>query len=240
MDTIYKPPNILLLTNITLEDYTPIEDTFDEKMMAHLDVEKTNVINTKKPKLEVVSKIPKIYTSTKTWITRTDIKCWVCDRNFTSYPKFMPTYIKNKDNDIEMGVMGNMCSYNCVASFINTYHTEPAMRWRAYNRLHWLYYEFTKHHVAYIAPSPPKTKIISYGGSWPLSIYEKVLEELDPQKNIVNKKFTTEKNYGTGVVKLGGNAHTQSIIQQHLVGIEPTIQVPLEPGSMWSLCVNQE
>ena len=52
---------------------------------------------------------------------KTNLKCWMCDFIFDDPPKFIPTYIKNiADDKIEVGVLGNMCSFACTNKYIST------------------------------------------------------------------------------------------------------------------------
>lgn len=100
-------------------------------------------------------KIPTFY-SRETWPTKTNIKCWVCDRVPKESPYFAATkYIKDPT--------GNFCSAPCVASYIED-KTDRLHRWEMQQQLIELYYQRHGVKPKYIRPSPNKINRLEYGG----------------------------------------------------------------------------
>jgi hypothetical protein len=187
MDKIELPPNILYLKGITMEDYKSIEDIFEQHLQESVD-SKPELDSI------VFNKIPKTFTSINTWPKKTNLKCWTCDFTFDTVPKFVPVYIKERTNntnnsscqycysnqivdptcadckvlkalpDIEIGVLGNMCSFGCVALYINTNYHKRDVAFKLLDNLCELYRYFTGKNAHYIPPSPSKTDLVQYGG----------------------------------------------------------------------------
>jgi hypothetical protein len=157
-------PNILFLRGCFLSDCKTIEDLFDARLM----VGECNRNNFEEFKELDYDKIPKIFTGTEDWVKQTNLKCWYCDLNFHNIPIFIPTSLEDSDksNSIcgNMDVMGNFCSWNCATGYINTYYTSDT-KWEYHELLKLLYKIFTGNIVEDIIESPPKTKMVQYGGN---------------------------------------------------------------------------
>ena len=181
MDTPTKPPNILHLQGITLDDFVPIEDVFDTKILEASDTEGT----CSEPFIR--DKIPMIFTSLEDWPSTTSLQCWSCVFSFDSPPCFIPTFVRQgakSENSVEMGVLGNFCTFNCAARYIDDTFPPQAFaqkHWRMHDNLRLVYHHFTQHRIAHIKPSPPKTERLEFGGSLSKDEFWDQLRELDPR-----------------------------------------------------------
>ncbi|AJL34264.1 pB175L [African swine fever virus] len=145
-------PNILYLSGIT------IEECLQSKKNT------TDALNTNGDEAEVEKKLPSVFTSVSKWVTHSSFKCWTCHLYFKTVPKFVPTYMReNERGEIEMGVLGNFCSFSCAASYIDLHYTEPK-RWEARELLNMLYRFFTSQWISYIRPALSYTMRKEYGG----------------------------------------------------------------------------
>lgn len=173
MDEIYyRTPNILSLTGVTLKDYIPLEDVADDRLLADDDIESDEIYP--------YNKIPQIFTTLGKWPTSTNLCCWSCGFKFDNVPKFIPTYIRETNDSVEIGVMGNMCSFNCAELWIETHTMSREERHKLQNNLCFLFYIFTGKHIFHIKPSPCKTNLLQYGGTWNEETFQKHMKDIDP------------------------------------------------------------
>lgn len=172
MDEIYyKTPNILSLSGVTLQDYIPLEDVADDRLLIDDDID---------DEIYPYNKIPQTFTTLNKWPTNTNLCCWSCGFKFDNVPKFIPTYIRETNDSIEIGVMGNMCSFNCAELWIETHTMTREERHKLQNNLCFLFYVFTGKHISHIKPSPCKTNLLQYGGTWNEETFQKHMREIDP------------------------------------------------------------
>ncbi|MEL0212472.1 MAG: hypothetical protein VW891_18155, partial [Novosphingobium sp.] len=177
MDAPIKRPNILHLGGITLNDFVPIEDVFDEKILEV--VEKSDQGSGTLP----FEKIPAVFTSVEEWPFSTNLRCWSCTFTFDGPPCFVPTFVRTGSDSVEVGVEGNFCTFNCAARYIDD--TYPP---RAYAVKHWsmrdnlclVYFYFKGLRVKHIKPAPRKTELIGFGGDLDEEDFWARLRELDP------------------------------------------------------------
>jgi hypothetical protein len=159
----YDQPNILFLRGCFICDCSSIEDLFDEQLvkqsLPESDLLYANTI--------VYDSIPKQFTSVDLWIKKTNLKCWSCDCNFHNAPIFVPASIERSETIDQltgsMDTLGNFCSWNCAAQYINT-HFAGNKRWEKHELLKLLYKIFTGDIIDEIIQSPPKTNMEQYGG----------------------------------------------------------------------------
>lgn len=170
----YKPPNILSLKNITMDDYIPLEDVADDRLLLD-DISDTESVIP-------YNKIPQVFTSLSKWPISTNLNCWSCGFKFDNVPKFIPTYIRETNDSIEIGVIGNMCSFNCAELWIEIHSSSREERHKLQNNLCFLYYIFTGKHISHIKPSPCKTNLLQYGGAWNEETFQNYMKEIDPCK----------------------------------------------------------
>ena len=173
MDEIYyKTPNILCLSGITMEDYIPLEDVADERLITDEETMEMEVIYP-------YNKIPQIFTGIDKWISNTNLCCWSCSFKFNTVPKFVPVYIRESNDNIEIGVLGNMCTFNCSESWIESHYSNREERYKLQNNLCYLYFLFTGKRISHIKPSPCKTNLLQYGGNWNEETFLKKMKELE-------------------------------------------------------------
>jgi hypothetical protein len=179
MEKTYARPNILLLSGISREDYVPVEDIFEEKLCENIKSDFT-------PTVMPYDRIPAVFTSLSKWPISTNLRCWSCGFTFDDRPKFIPTYMReNEQGVIEFGVLGNTCTFNCSARWINDNMHDNAA-WTARNELYWVYFYFTGYKVTKITPAPSRTELQMYGGNLTEEAFWQKLRELDPQHGLNN------------------------------------------------------
>jgi hypothetical protein len=178
MDIPIRRPNILHLGGITLNDFVPIEDVFDEKVLEV--VEKGDQGSEPLP----FEKIPAVFTSVEEWPFSTNLRCWSCTFTFDGPPCFVPTFVRTGSDDrVEVGVEGNFCTFNCAARYIDdTYPPQAyaAKHWRMQDILCLVYFYFKGHRVRHIKPAPRKTELIGFGGDLDEEDFWARMRELDP------------------------------------------------------------
>ena len=174
----YDQPNILFLRGCFLGDCNSIEDMFDEQLVnqSMTECEIYEMSNT------IYDEIPKTFTTKEEWTKKTNLKCWSCDCNFHNVPVFIPNSLERSesvDNTYgNMDVLGNFCSWNCAAQFINLYYTGTE-KWEKHELLKLLYKNFTGSTIDEIVPSPPKTQMKQYGGKKTQKEYRDMLITLN-------------------------------------------------------------
>jgi hypothetical protein len=181
MEDLYRPPNILRIRGVRLADYVPVEDLADARLLEP--GTDGGFLGPDDPAPEALypyDKIPRVFTGLADWPLSTNLACWVCDRTFDDRPKFVPTYAREgEDGGIEMGVRGNMCTFNCAEQWIEDYLAGEAC-WRAQENLCLAYFLFTGRRAAHIKAAPRKTERARYGGDWDEDTYSQRLRALDP------------------------------------------------------------
>lgn len=185
MESVYKPPNILRLTGITMKDYVPVEDVADTRLLDP--GTDGSVLEPDDPAPESIhppDKIPRVFTGLDDWPHHTNLRCWECGFTFDDRPKFVPTYVREAENGgIEFGVHGNFCTFNHSELWIETHLGGRASnedRWRAQDNLCLVYFLFTGRRIARIKPGYSKTELRQYGGDWDEDTYWRKMRELDP------------------------------------------------------------
>lgn len=176
----YKSPNILSLSGITLQDYKSFEDEADERLME-------NNMENFDTEIFIYNKIPTVFTGLNTWPKSTNLYCWSCSFKFDTVPKFIPTYIRENNDLIEVGVMGNMCSFNCVELWIETHVSNKEKRYKLQNNLCYLYYLFTGKRINLIEPAICKTNLLQYGGTMNEETFLIKMKELE--KRLIENSY---------------------------------------------------
>lgn len=171
-DLCYKLPNILSLSGITLNDYVSLEDTADERFYVESDKDSTFTYP--------YNKIPQVFTGLKDWPTSTNLCCWSCGFKFNTVPIFIPIHIREVNDSIEIGVSGNMCSFNCAELWIETHTFNKEDKCKLQNNLCYLYYIFTGKRITHIRAAPCRTNLLQYGGFWTEEMFLKKMKELEP------------------------------------------------------------
>lgn len=179
MDAPVTRPNILHLNGVTMDDFVPIEEVFDEKVLENVE---------SAPDAEESSphdKIPEVFTGVKNWPTSTNLRCWSCVFSFDGHPCFIPTSVRESaTKGIEIGVEGNFCTFNCAARYIDDMYPPQAhaiKNWQMRDNLCLVYSLFTGHRPSHISPAPAKTDRREFGGELSEDDFWAKLRELDPQ-----------------------------------------------------------
>lgn len=185
-DDRYVPPNIMRLPGITLDAKRwDFEKCAEQKFLAEVNAD---VVSDERP----YDKIPRVFTTLAEWPECTNLRCWSCGFNFDGQPKFVPTYITLKHEsesgkaEIEIGVKGNMCTFNCAELWIETNSSSREEQWRWQDGLLILYFLFTGRLISKIAPAPRITEHQMYGGELDHDAFWKKLRELDPAFGLKN------------------------------------------------------
>jgi hypothetical protein len=176
----YASTSILFLRGCFPEDCDSIEDLFDARILdATLDDEAYDM------KKVMYDSIPHKFVEFKSWPRTTNLLCWTCDSSFHNIPIFIPCSIEPSAAGIandekktvigSMDVLGNFCSWNCAAAYINTTF-KGTDKWERHEFLKILYKRFTQEGITEIVPSEPKTVMEQYGGFKTRQEYREKLE----------------------------------------------------------------
>jgi hypothetical protein len=187
MESTYKRPCILRLTGITMADYVPVEDIADNRLLhpgtddGKVGAEESESV----PEAALpLDKIPRVFTSLDEWPHSTNLLCWSCGFSFDDRPKFEPTFVRESEaGEIEFGVRGNMCTFNCVETWIEIRygaHANNEKRRKAQDNLCLVYFMFTGRRVSQIKPAPYRTELRKYGGELDEDTFWTRLRALDP------------------------------------------------------------
>ncbi len=184
VEKMYRPPNILRLHGIRLADFKPPEDTLDERLLEGVDDAEGGSAPLGAGDVPY-DKIPSEFTGLEDWPASTNLKCWVCDFNFSDRPKFVALSFKeNEAGGYKMGVHGVMCTFNCAELYIETRYQRLTERQHLQELLRFEYFFFTAKWVSRIKPAPPKTEMLQYGGPLDSDAFLKKLRELDPEHGL--------------------------------------------------------
>jgi hypothetical protein len=216
VEKLYRPPNILRLPGIRLSDFKPPEDTLDERLLESVEAAEGRASPLGAEGVPY-DKIPSEFTGLEDWPTSTNLKCWVCDFNFSDRPKFVALSFKeNEAGGYKMGVHGVMCTFNCAELYIETHYLRLTERQHLQELLRFEYFFFTAKWVSRIRPAPSKTEMLQYGGHLDFDAFLKKLRELDPEHGL--------RDHTPG-----------SILPERLRG-NPGEMSGEAPVSVWDLC----
>jgi hypothetical protein len=168
----------LKLSDLVENIEVPNNEAFD---LIGLDINQENYNN-----------IPKYYYDYKTWINKTNLKCWVCDLNFSDKPWFLPRGVVSKSISKEVlnnlspdrlselalpqnghtkevilkQVEGNFCSPFCTMYYFNrSIYIDKAKRGDIEKLILDLYYDFVGVRIGQIPESEDKTIMRQYCGN---------------------------------------------------------------------------
>jgi hypothetical protein len=163
-----------------MNDFVPIEDTFDAKLVGDAK---------SPPAEETYDQIPERFMTLADWPQKTNLRCWNSNFRFDCVPKFVPTsMIEDEDGNIVFGVKGNFMSFRDAASYIET-KTAPEQRAAQRAWLARVYLIFTGVKVSQVPPAPDITKTREYGGAMEPEEYLKTVQEFDnPAKSKTPQK----------------------------------------------------
>lgn len=180
MEAPYTPPNILRLRGVTLSEYVPMEVLADQRFAEFADGGGPD--DPAPESAQPFDTVPRVFTGLGDWPYSTNLLCWSCGFGFDGRPKFVPTYVREGEGGgVEVGVLGNMCTFNCAELWIQTQLSpKNEDRWRYQDNLRLVYILFTGRRVAGIAPAPSRLKLRQYGGTWDEDKFWRRLRQLDP------------------------------------------------------------
>jgi len=172
MDIIeFAVPKVLFIKGVFIKDCIPIDDLFDEQIMDQLE-EDSIEINT-------YNALPSMFYNMKQWPTKTNLRCFYCDRNFDTIPKFVPKTIEPSKDGYTMATEGCFCTFNCGASYINLIYPKIHDKLNKKNMLKLLYKVFTGKTTTEIQCSPSKYGMIHYGGDINNQDYGKSISKIE-------------------------------------------------------------
>ena len=231
-------PHILSLDGISIKDYMAPEDIADIKFLK----DEISLIK----EINIFAKIPSIFTSKKEWPTNTNLHCWQCNCTFDDPPAFIPNHIRETINGcIEIGVKGNMCTFNCASRYILNMSNLGEEKWRYLDNLNIVYFLFTGIHTQ-IKPAPEKICLKKYGGIMSDDQYWEELKKLDPAAglkdhtpgSVVPDRERT--NHILDILKnpLGISIPVKRIIDKNKGAhtLIPGKHLNINLNSMWKLC----
>lgn len=156
-DITFKKSNILILRGVYIEDFTNIDDLFDNRFS-----EQAGKIAQQAPTIFI--KLPKKFTGLSSWPKSSNLKCWNCDQFFSDVPKFIPfNPEKGKNNENTSEPHGNFCTFNCADVYIDE-KFPGSQNWDLHTSLRLLYEIFTGRRIEKIIPAPSKTLMKQYCG----------------------------------------------------------------------------
>lgn len=117
--------------------------------------------------VKVYDRIPEFYTKS-TWPATTNLKCWNCDRDFSTIPLFIPINVTYENDELRLTVDlengGVICSKNC--GFTRIHHDYPGHVFATVKGLFELLLRdvFGENYDLTYKLTRPKTVRIEYGG----------------------------------------------------------------------------
>ena len=135
--------------------------------------------------IQSFGKIPQYFYSLDQWPRQTNLMCWHCANNVRAVPVFSPKHIdakrvQNGETAYVISVEGIFCTFNCAQAYLDTtYAGDLSYYLNRTNMLLLLYTIFNGRQIAYIRASPPRFRMIQYGGALTILEYEKEVDSLD-------------------------------------------------------------
>ena len=170
----YKVSKILFIRGVFIKDCIPIDEIFEQQLIEQLDMEN--------PVIDY-DKIPSTFTDTKTWVQKTNVKCWYCDLNFDNMPVFIPKIIENAGfkKKYNISTFGCFCSFCCAMSFNNLHNQNICLNVKVKEMLLFLYKIFNGCVINDILVSPNKYQMKAYGGDTESMVYRGKINKLKTQ-----------------------------------------------------------
>ena len=176
MSDEYKIPTILFIKGVFIRDCIPIDDIFEKQIREQL--------NTDNP-IIYYDKFPSIFYNMKTWIKKTNIKCWYCDLNFETPPVFIPKTIEHSSSEYSISTFGCFCSFPCATCYCNLYYTKICDNIKINEMIRFLYKIFKGKAIREILQSPSKYEMVQYGGEIDQITYKKKINEISERLKLL-------------------------------------------------------
>jgi hypothetical protein len=226
---------------ITVNEWRSVEDEADDRL-----TDNCGQVGAAPPDAFMpMDKIPSVFTGLDSWPAHSNLRCWSCTFTFDGRPSFVPTYLReNASGGLEVGVLGNTCTFNCAELMIETSGLPPEERQRMQENLCVVYFLFTGHHVTRIKPAPPKTKLHQYGGEWDEETFWKKLRELDPAHGLrdhtpgsVVPERERVQMARASFCKNGWSQTARVVVgSPSTTPITPGTPIPVGTNSVWKVC----
>ena len=227
MDIHVRQPQLLYLKDTHLSDIVSIEEQHEARLIAAAAVLPPPIVATTATTAhDTEEKIATYFRGITTWVRNTNIKCWQCDRNFHTMPKFVPMPCSEPG---VYEVRGNMCSFNCAYSWI-LLHFAGIERQNAVERLCLLYFMFTGRRISRITQAFAKTEMQQYGGALTEQEFAEKMAAIDPELQRTGDIILAKKDISVPV------ARRQSTVAHISAAIGGIISAPLlinAPDTMW-------
>ena len=118
----------------------------------------------------VMQRNPSVFRSVEEWPSKSGFGCWSCTLEFDGPPRFIPdSFAVEDDEQYNIQVLGNFCTFSCAARYIEDRFSRE-MRGNALKNLSFLRKIVTGNANHKVAPSPPHTEMVQFGGA--LSVEE--------------------------------------------------------------------
>jgi hypothetical protein len=172
--TEYKIPKILFLRGVFIKDCIPLDDIFELQIIEQLNMDDPIII---------YNEFPSVFTNLKSWVKKTNLKCWYCDLNFMNSPVFIPKIIEHsgRTTDYNISTHGCFCSFCCAVAHTNLHHPKICTNIKIKEMLRFLYRIFNGRAIKEILPSPTKYIMNHYGGSCNSHAYRNMINKTEVQ-----------------------------------------------------------
>ena len=180
---------IVFLKDIKIGDYRDIEDEFNDRLLQGISTNDIYKVDTS-IKYDII--LP-IFKSIETWPKVTNIRCWTCDFTFTSIPIFIPISIRRGDDEWNISVLGNFCTFNCACRHIIDYLNPDLL-----DSLIKLYYLFYNVKINKIEPTPQRQIMEKYGGYMSEEVFLSLIKKLslrNEEGTNLNKQYVQDHDF---------------------------------------------
>lgn len=167
----FKESKILFIKGVFIKDCMPMDDIFEQQIEEQLNLDHPVILYTQ---------MPSIFRSLKTWVKKTNVKCWYCDLNFDNIPVFIPKIIEKTYlcDEYNISTYGCFCSFSCAAKFNNLYNQRICVNVDIRDKLVFLFNIFYGRVIKEITPSPDKYIMKQYGGDVDSMLYRKKISDI--------------------------------------------------------------
>ena len=168
-------PNILFFRGIFPKQYD-IENIFTNQLLASIEPG-PDIYDTRQTNYDT---LPRVFTTIDKWPRTSNLSCWHCHRQINGAPRFSPTrIIKGANSDFEITVCGAMCTFVCVASYIDWAVKNQIVKDNRHRMLKVLYYITHGVEINHISRIAPHTIMCQYGGTVSKADYYKMIDSAE-------------------------------------------------------------
>ncbi len=189
MDDVIYSPHILKLSGVSLKNCKTLDEFFEDKLLN----DERIIDESPNDEISMLDMIPSNFTSLDEYPKYTNLKCWSCSLNFNTIPIFVPTFIQTTSDNINIGIRGNMCSFNCASLWIDTMSINLEEKWNLHQNLCLLFFIMTGKFISYIKPAFCKTKLKAYGGEWDEKTFVQEMKKINPYDDTYSEINSEER-----------------------------------------------